>query len=541
MQTLTHPHASLQQSHNAQVTTSVLEELIARGVTEFCLCAGARAAPLVYPLVHSSRTTLYYWPEERSAAFFALGRIKATGKPVAVVTTSGTAVAELLPAVIEAYYTALPLVLVTADRPKRFRGKGAPQSIEQVGLFSHYVDACHDIDSEEKCSLTGWAMKRPIHVNVCLEEPDDTTCQNIRINDDLPPLSPPLPTHFTPDEHVVSLLRSFRFPFAIVGALPKELREAAVQFFIHLNIPLYAEAPSHIREDERLSHLMIRQVDDLLSASAREGYPIDGLLRIGGVPTVRAWRDIENLNGHLPVYSISEQPFSGLSWGEVVHTPLAPFFAWGLSHIPAHKTPYQNWKINDDELTRCIAELFQHESGAEESLIHTLSHYIPEGSTVYLGNSLPIRSWDFAATYTQKDFHIGCNRGANGIDGQLSTFLGFCAEERDNWGIVGDLTALYDLAAPWITKQRPHIAANIVVINNGGAAIFKRMFAHPAFQNTHALSFEPIAKFWGWDYELWDSVPKGPAEVKSGRKRLIELVPSPEATERLLKKRRQMS
>ncbi len=127
---------SLEQSSvvtcQAQLVKQLLEEVIAQGVQELCLCPGARNAPLIYPLVHSSQVRIYYWPEERSAAFFALGRIKATGCPVAVVTTSGTAAAELLPATMEAFYTGLPLILITADRPRRFRGTGAPQSAEQV-------------------------------------------------------------------------------------------------------------------------------------------------------------------------------------------------------------------------------------------------------------------------------------------------------------------------------------------------------------------------------------------------------------------------
>src|ERR1700722_12018383 len=138
---------------NTHLAKQVLEEIISQGVYEFCLCPGARNAPLIYPLVQSSQVRIYYWPEERSAAFFALGRIKATGRPVAVVTTSGTAAAEILPAAMEAYYTGLPLVLLTADRPRRFRGTGAPQAAEQVGLFSCYAHEMQDLAEEDECCL----------------------------------------------------------------------------------------------------------------------------------------------------------------------------------------------------------------------------------------------------------------------------------------------------------------------------------------------------------------------------------------------------
>ena len=131
----------------------------AAGVREFCVCAGSRNAPLL-AVLGASDARLFSFVDERSAAFFALGRIKLHGAPVAVVTTSGTAVAELLPAAIEAYYSGLPLVLITADRPARFRGTGAPQTIEQVGIFGVYADV----------AIGSWSRVRPLHLNVELEE-----------------------------------------------------------------------------------------------------------------------------------------------------------------------------------------------------------------------------------------------------------------------------------------------------------------------------------------------------------------------------------
>jgi 2-succinyl-5-enolpyruvyl-6-hydroxy-3-cyclohexene-1-carboxylate synthase len=137
-------------------------ELIARvralGVEEFVVCGGSRNAPLIVALA-DSRT--FSFVDERSAAFFALGRSKRDDKPVAVVTTSGTAVAELLPATVEAYYSGTPLVLITADRPARFRGTGAPQTIEQVGIFGSYVAT----------AIENWNRRQPLHLNVEFDEP----------------------------------------------------------------------------------------------------------------------------------------------------------------------------------------------------------------------------------------------------------------------------------------------------------------------------------------------------------------------------------
>lgn len=182
---------------NYDLTNHVFKQLLSLGVNEFCLCAGARNAPFVEWLspwqkdqspsstqdlppkqkstgdfVNSS-IKIYSFFDERAAAFFALGRIKQSLQPVAVLTTSGTAVAELLPATVEAHYSELPLILVTADRPKRFRGTGAPQCIEHMGIYSNYVEQSYDLDVEfdNWSEVLAWTKRRPLHFNVCFDEP----------------------------------------------------------------------------------------------------------------------------------------------------------------------------------------------------------------------------------------------------------------------------------------------------------------------------------------------------------------------------------
>ena len=122
---------------NIPLTRQILQEIRRMGVSELCLCPGARNAPFIALLSSSDLFRKYYWFEERSAAFFAMGRARALEAPAAVITTSGTAAGELLPAAMEAYYSGAPLVH-QRDRPRRFRGTGAPQSAEQVGLLGKY-------------------------------------------------------------------------------------------------------------------------------------------------------------------------------------------------------------------------------------------------------------------------------------------------------------------------------------------------------------------------------------------------------------------
>ena len=158
------------------IAQSVLQVCLNFGVREYVVCAGSRNSDLVHGLLqHRDQLQLYAFFEERSAAFFALGRTLSQPSPVAIITTSGTAAAELLPAVIEAHYQKRPIVLITADRPVRYRGSGAPQAIEQTKLFGPYAKA-FDLESEADIRSFEAATNEvngPLHLNVCLEEPDE--------------------------------------------------------------------------------------------------------------------------------------------------------------------------------------------------------------------------------------------------------------------------------------------------------------------------------------------------------------------------------
>lgn len=482
------------------LTIRVIEELLEAGVREFVVCPGGRNASFA-DHISTSGVKHIFWPEERSAAFFALGRARATESPVAIVVTSGTAAAELLPALMEAYYTSTPLIAVTADRPRRYRGCNAPQAAEQVGLFGIYTPLQYDLEADEHFSLTGWSGRSPVHLNVCLEEPKRKEAS----------FSFKKPQEFNsqlPNAHLNGLdqfLMDVDHPLVVLGALRLSVRETVTQFLVKLNAPVYLEGQSGLRTDRRLAHL--RVYDPQLKE-------YDGVLRIGGIPTHRIWRELEGKK----VCSLSEHPFSGLPGGQIIHTCLD-----SLKSEASFSTPVLQKQI---EFQEGLLELFKDEPLAEATLIYQLSTSLPEKSLVYLGNSLPIREWDLAATYDDKQLEVQASRGLNGIDGQLSCFFGLCQKERLNVALLGDLTLLYDLVAPWCLKDLSFPYA-LVLINNGGGKIFSRLYDNPAIQNLHHLNFAHFAKFWQMPYQEWREVPAQPK-----LQGLIELVPDPAATDR---------
>lgn len=524
--------------NNEELALYIIKEAVSCGVSEFCLCPGARNAPLYSILMRAPSLKKYFWFEERSAAFFALGRARSTGRPVAVITTSGTASGELLPAAMESFYTGAPLLLVTADRPRRFRGSGAPQTAEQVGLFSHYAPFSQDIAFDEPCRLSEWNCDTPAHLNVCFEEPfPKNECKQQTQCSELCAVSSIAKRHEPISEQSYTWLKQFlhraRYPFVVVGSLKEEAKEAVISFLRKLNAPVFLEGISGIREDVRLQHLRIVRTDQLWKASEKAGYPIDAILRIGGVPTFRLWRDIEELEGKISVCSINDVPFSGLSWADIIHVPLDRFFAKDMDLPTFDSETSRKWLSEDNDFCQQLNELIEKEPFAEPSILHQLSKQIPHHSLVYLGNSLPIREWDLAAINQNKQLKVKASRGVNGIDGQLSTFFGLCHPNQSNWGIFGDLTALYDLASPWVLPQLEQTIVNIVIINNGGGQLFSRFLPDKEFLNAHDYHFDSMASLWKLKYERWDSVP---SNLEEPGNRIIEIVPETEATQRFNKK-----
>lgn len=527
---------------NEELAYRVVQAAIHAGVREWVVCPGSRNSSFVEVVRLEERLEKFYWPEERSAAYFALGKSRQHKSPVAIVTTSGTAAGELLPAAMEAFYTGAPLLLITADRPPSFRGIGAPQSANQVGLFSHYARTL-DLSAGASCDLTTWDRRSPLHLNCCFNEPQSEPPFQGQSLDWSHLESPHCGTPYTQadfekmqkgKELLDRFFSQVERPIAIVSALDASAREGVAQLLLQLQIPALIEGVSGLREDPRLEPLSLRRTDKIFTEAASHGYVIDGVLRIGGVPTHRVWRDLEYLKESVKVCAISEMPFSGLSWSRgVACVPIAPFLATYHPQRVFGMDSVQAWIASERAYGALLQGLFIEEPLAEPSLIASLSQAIPTTARLYLGNSLPIREWDQMATRKIAHPDVHASRGVNGIDGQISTFLGLCKSSCENWGIVGDLTALYDLVAFWIMKQMPQVDFNLVIVNNGGGMIFKRMYPYQEMLNTHALSFESLAKMWGLAYQR----DLRPAE--QSKQRIIELIPDPVATERFMQKLKQ--
>jgi len=277
----------------------------------------------------------------------------------------------------------------------------------------------------------------------------------------------------------------------IVAELPFLSLDSVEQFLMTFKCPMIIESLSQLRQCPTLYSRIINDDDVKLDDYTH-------ILRIGGMPVTSVWRQLSK-RSDIEIVSLSHLPFVGLPNGQLIEIETD---YRGLSNFETNITGSEpNTLILKKE--HCDDDTSPH---SEKSMIHYLSQQIPRGSMIYLGNSLSIRHWEKGATYDDKAFKVYGSRGVNGIDGQLSTFLGAAQPNIDNWCIVGDLTALYDLNAPWILSQIPDLVIRIVIIHNGGGQIFSTLFPkHPSLLNEHNIQFKDWATMWTMDYlELKD-------------------------------------
>ncbi|MGB2090546.1 MAG: 2-succinyl-5-enolpyruvyl-6-hydroxy-3-cyclohexene-1-carboxylic-acid synthase [Akkermansiaceae bacterium] len=517
--------------------SDVVGACVAAGIREYVVCAGARNLALVVALADHrdsgefGNITVYSHFEERAAGFFALGRSMQTGSPCAVITTSGTAVAELLPAVIEAHYQRRPLVIISADRPMQYRGTGAPQSIDQAGIFGSHVEACEDIDWRDELTLFGgWSGSAPWHINLCLDE-----CEAGGENGSVMKRSKVrLGEINTPKENIdmrpalQCIKDGWKGLVVLLGGLDPEDREEVWHFLKALGAPVLADATSGLRE-------LLGALELVDGNRALTEKPPASVLRIGEVPAGRFWRDLENLP-EVKVVSISRTGFAGLARESHLITGNISRCIRALGEVAELGDTADYLRSASSKRGR-LTELLESLPESEPGMIRTLSVMATVGNSLYLGNSLPIREWsDFA----QRDVPYECvraNRGANGIDGQISTWLGASAQEEGAWGVFGDLTALYDLAAPALLSQVECRGRMLVVINNGGGKIFERLpvMKHlnsdvcELVTNSHGHGFEAWAAMWGMNYARVQGIEDFEFEP-SEKTTLIEIVPDSQQT-----------
>ncbi|MFC7063922.1 2-succinyl-5-enolpyruvyl-6-hydroxy-3-cyclohexene-1-carboxylic-acid synthase [Halobacillus seohaensis] len=474
-----------------------VDQLIFSGVEDVVISPGSRSTPLAMTFRESEDVVHWINLDERSAAFFALGIAKEKQKPVALVCTSGTAAANYFPAIVEAYYSRVPLLVLTADRPHELRDVGAPQAIEQTNMYGSYVKWFHDLALPEE-SMLPYVRKQaaravnesianhpgPVHINVPLREPllPDFTLLNLEKEErNLIPNVRKGKAHLNEEQvsELKEILLSNKNGLIVCGPQTDPLlAKSLTNLASRIGVPILADPLSQLRAGGHDKINVIENYDALLKSDEMKNRLLpDYILRFGAMPVSKAYLQWVKKHGssikHFVVdeYSSHREPSGVLT--EFIWCHPVVFCDQIASQLEEGRTNtswLSTWThMNGEAKDQMLAE--PDEAMNEGHAVVYLSEAIPDESVLFVGNSMPIRDVDSFFMSSPKAITILANRGANGIDGVVSSALGVAANGRRTTLLLGDVSFFHDLNGLLIAKQQ-NLNITIIVINNDGGGIF---------------------------------------------------------------------
>ncbi|MBN1869268.1 MAG: 2-succinyl-5-enolpyruvyl-6-hydroxy-3-cyclohexene-1-carboxylic-acid synthase [Candidatus Omnitrophica bacterium] len=520
----------------------MVEEFIRNGVDHFCISSGSRSAPLALAVARNLKAKSFIHFDERGNGFRALGITSATGCPCAVITTSGTAAANLFPAIVEASKKKLPMVVLTADRPPELRFTGAHQTIDQVKMFGEYVRwqfdmpcPTTDIPLEFVLTTMDQAAFRsvsnpagPVHINCMYREPlapvktrsnwasyIESVKEWQRAVNAYTKYVMPKPALTQSDiDDTASKIKKIKSGIIAVGKLhnPRE-QNAVLKLAEKLQWPVFADISSGLRLG--LHHKNVIHYFDqiLISKRFQESFRPDGVIHLGGRMTSKRWYEymqaacpgqyIMALNHplrHDPLHHVTTR----------IHSDIAGFCRSLENKIPqrrANRSLLRLQRLNTRVHHEINAFLKEKDDLSEPQTARLITELIPKGDGLFLANSMPIRDTDMFGTPYGNAAILGSNRGASGIDGTIATAAGFaCGLERRVTLLTGDLAFLHDLNSMAMLGGLKDPMVIVVLNNNGGGifsflpigqyqADFERYFGTP-----HNLTFSAVADLFGLNY-----------------------------------------
>lgn len=468
-------------STNSAWAASLVDGLVAAGVARAVISPGSRSTPLAVACLRHPDLSSRILLDERTAAFFALGLAKAEGRPVILVCTSGSAVANWHPAVAEADAARLPLILLSADRPPELQDCGANQTIDQARLFGHQLRAFHALppaesDSRWLASFTArvvsqslWPLPGPVQVNVPFREPLLGPLPAVA-EDRRPVPQVLLPRLMPAPDDLAALAAQLSGQRGVIVAGAEPLPAAAIaRLAATLDWPIVADPLSGLRFGRHDRSHVLAGADTFLRGS---GLAADWVLRFGAFPVskpVATWLTATRPR-QIVVSADSRWPDPQRAAETIIHADPGPF-AEALAEACGKSAP-EGWLASfarqDAEAHRLTALHAPPEAVALRQIIATL----PEGSLLFTGNSMAVRDLDSFSGTGDKDITVLCNRGTSGIDGNLASFFGAAASGRFTAAVavVGDLTFLHDLGG---LAAGQGVNASICLLDNDGGAIFE--------------------------------------------------------------------
>ena len=523
-----------QESEAARTARILVEELVASGVEAACISPGSRSTPLTLAFADHPDAKVFSHIDERAGSFFALGLAKTSRKPVALVCTSGTALANYFPAIIEASLSRVPLIVLSADRPPELHDCGANQTIHQQEIFGSYVRFASNVAASMAEPSGERALRRladravaeacgvrsgPVHLKCEFREPfgprivpspPDQEGKGAR--------EPNTRTHqvrgFSGDvpADVIDLLAGARRPLILMGptVLDAGETEAGLRNLAgRVGAAIFAEATANVRglrpEDGRVD-----AYDALLRGGQPKELP-DLLVRIGDLPTSKAVGQFLMLCAEIPQMILAENgewPDPAATATHLISGPLVPILARIAESLPenADRSAWAaGWVAAGVEARGRLDRYLDTTAPMEGTILRSVVQALPREAALFVGNSISVRDLDLFCASGSDSPEVLVSRGASGIDGLVSTIFGVSAGHSGvTVGVLGDVSFLHD-AGGLLAATRADARAVLVVLDNDGGGIFDHLplagEGHPAFEDlfvtSHGRSIAGISKSYG--------------------------------------------
>jgi 2-succinyl-5-enolpyruvyl-6-hydroxy-3-cyclohexene-1-carboxylate synthase len=521
---------------------------------------GSRNAPLTIGFSNHPEIQSMSIVDERCAAFFALGIAQQTQKPVAVVCTSGSALLNYYPAIAEAFYSNIPLIIISSDRPRHLIDIGDGQTIRQENVFKNHILFSANLiedDSQKEFNMnliaealqTAIVKKGPVHINVPLDEPLYETV------DELEEFTFRTVTSSAVEKSLNSQV-DFNELSKIWNTSTKKMILAGVNFpdeKLQLLLNQFEEDHSVIILTETTSNVSskktINSIDQLIFPITIDDFidfKPEVLLTIGGMVVSKKIKQF--LRTHQPTHHWHVGELSSMNTygclSEFIQENPNTFLEKLISHSDTFESDYQQkWFLEKEKRAEKHQEYLNHVAFSDLKAFELVLKSIPTNSQLQLGNSSIIR---YSQLFDVNDsLRVFCNRGTSGIDGSTSTAIGaaFAVKEQTVF-ITGDLSFFYDSNALW----NAYIPTNfrIIIINNGGGGIFrfipgpKSTNALDYFETPHQLTAEHLSKMYNFDYHCASTIQNLGTQLKdfhktSDRPKIIEVFTDKEVNEKVLK------
>ncbi|MEK5008580.1 2-succinyl-5-enolpyruvyl-6-hydroxy-3-cyclohexene-1-carboxylic-acid synthase [Bacillus sp. FSL K6-3312] len=523
---------------NNQIMTTyigrLMDEFVQGGVQEAVVCPGSRSTPLAMLALAHQDINVHVLVDERSASFYALGLAKASQTPVLLICTSGTAAANFYPAIVEAHYSRVPLIVLTADRPHELREVGAPQAIDQQFLFGKFVKWFTDLAlPEENQTMLRYVQTAAARANhMSMQEPKGPVQINVPLRE---PLLPDLSIDpfereetdrkkvlatgqaFPNDDaisEIVTVMSRSKKGLIVCGELhTEEEKEAVLRLSKALNIPILADPLSHLRNGHEHADLIIDAYDSLLKDEALQQHLLpDMVIRFGPMPVSKPlfkWLEKHAEVNQIVVDAAGGFRDPGLSASYVIESDVATFVDEVVNRADQREDTsfLKRWQDANSSFRTHASHYSDEDLSFEGNVYRQLQHLLPKESVLFIGNSMPIRDVDTFFEAQSKPFRMMANRGANGIDGVVSTALGtYAALKQPVTLVIGDLSFYHDMNGLLAAKLMD-IPLTVVLLNNDGGGIFSFLpqaseepYYEKLFGTPTGLNFEYASKLYGGTY-----------------------------------------